>query len=147
MATVCRFAGSRVVLKLSRMKSAMSLRLLIVDDNSDSADTLALILQHRGFDVRVAYQGQKAIEVARSFRPNVFIVDLAMPILDGFRLAERLRAMPELEHALFVALSGYSDQNHLDEASKAQFDEYLFKPPKMDLLLAILTEVNERVGK
>ena len=52
--------------------------------------------------------------------------------------------MPEFEQALFVALSGYSDQTHLDAASKAQFDEYLFKPPKVDLLLAILAE---RAGK
>jgi CheY-like chemotaxis protein len=125
----------------------MALRLLIVDDNRDSADTFAVLLQHQGFDVRVAYEGQQAIEAARSFQPDVFIVDLVMPVLDGFQLAKRLRAMPEFEHSVFVALSGYSDQPHFDEASKAQFDEYLVKPPEMSLLLAILSEVTERVGK
>ena len=74
----------------------MALRLLIVDDHSDSADTLALLLRHHGFDVQVAYEGQKAIEVARSFRPDVFIVDLAMPVLDGFRLAEPCERCPSL---------------------------------------------------
>jgi CheY-like chemotaxis protein len=125
----------------------MSLRLLIIDDNRDSADTLALLLQRVGFEVRVAYEGQQAIEAARSFKPDVFIVDLAMPIMDGFQLATRLRAMPDFAHALFVALSGLSDQTHLDEASKAQFDEYIVKPPEMPLLLAILSEATERIGK
>jgi DNA-binding response OmpR family regulator len=125
----------------------MTLRLLIVDDNRDSADSLAMVLQHQGFDVRVAYEGQQAVEVARSFYPEVLIVDLVMPILDGFQLAKQLRHMPEFEKSVFVALSGYSDQSHLDEASKAQFDEYLFKPPKIDLLLAILSEVTQRVEK
>ena len=125
----------------------MTLRLLIVDDNRDSADTLGLLLKHEGFDVQVAYDGQQAMDLALSFRPEVLIVDLVMPVLDGFQLARQLRAMPEFENSVFVALSGYSDQTHLDEASKAQFDEYVFKPPKLSLLLAILSEASQRVEK
>jgi hypothetical protein len=70
-----------------------------------------------------------------------------MPILDGFEVAKQLRAMPEFEHSHFVALSGYSEPTHLDEASKVQFDEYLLKPLKMGLLLAILSEVSKHTGK
>jgi CheY-like chemotaxis protein len=125
----------------------MALRLLIVDDNRDSADSLALLLERQGFDVCVAYEGQQAIESALSFRPDVLIVDLIMPMLDGFQVAKKLRGMPEFQDSTFVALSGCSDQPHFDEASKAQFDEYLVKPPKINLLLAILSEVAERVGK
>jgi len=125
----------------------MSLRLLIVDDNRDSADSLALLLRSLGHEVCVAYDGQQAIDAAISFHPNVLIVDLAMPVLDGFTVAKRLRAVPEFADAVFVALSGHSDQPYFDEASKAQFDEYVVKPPQMSLLSAILSEVSERVGK
>jgi CheY-like chemotaxis protein len=122
----------------------MSLRLLIVDDNRDSADTLAMLLEHEGFELRVAYDGQRAIETALAFRPDVLIVDLVMPIVDGFHVVKQLRAMPEFKRALFVALSGLSDQPHLDEASNVEFDEYLFKPPQLDLLLAILSEASQQ---
>lgn len=125
----------------------MALRLLIVDDNQDVANTLAVLLRHSGFDVRVAYGGQQAMEAVESFHPDVFIIDLAMPILDGFQVAKRLRAIPEFGRSLFVALSGHSDQSYLDEASKSQFDEYLLKPAKIDLLMAILAEAPQRIGK
>ncbi|HTU26320.1 MAG TPA: response regulator [Pirellulales bacterium] len=125
----------------------MPLQLLIVDDNRESADTLAFLLRRHNFTVDVAYDGKQAIEAAVSCRPDVFIVDLVMPHLDGFELAKRLRAMPEFAHSVFVALSGLSEQSHLDAASKAQFDEYLFKPPKIDLLLGILSEASDRAGK
>jgi two-component system, chemotaxis family, CheB/CheR fusion protein len=125
----------------------MALRLLIVDDNRDMADGLALLLQREGFEVQVAYDGQRAIETALPFHPDVLIVDVVMPILNGFQVAKQLRAMPECEHSTFVALSGYSDQTRLDEASKVQFDEYLVKPLNMSLLLAILFEVSQRSGK
>ncbi|HEX4143611.1 MAG TPA: response regulator [Pirellulales bacterium] len=125
----------------------MPLRLLVVDDNRDSADSLALLLQSLGHEVSVAYEGQQAIDAALSFHPDVLIVDLAMPVLDGFQVAKKLRAVPEFADSVFVALSGHSDQPYFDEASKAQFDEYLVKPPKLSLLSAILSEVSERAEK
>jgi CheY-like chemotaxis protein len=125
----------------------MALRLLIVDDNRDSADCLAMLLRHSGFDVRTAYCGQQALEVTERFHPDVFIVDLAMPLMDGFQLAKQIREMPDFERALFVALSGHSEQTYLDEASKVQFDEYLVKPPKIELLLTILAEAPQRIGR
>jgi CheY-like chemotaxis protein len=123
-------------------ESPMALRLLIVDDNRDNTDCLAMLLQREGFEIMVAYDGTQAMEVASYFRPDVFIVDLIMPIMDGFDLTKRLRAMPEFEHSMFVALTGYTDQTRLDAASRAQFDEYLVKPAELKLLLAILSEVS-----
>jgi CheY-like chemotaxis protein len=125
-------------------RSPMGLRLLIVDDSRDVVETLSLLLKHEGFEVQVAYDGQQAIEVALAFHPDVFILDLGMPILDGFQVAKQLRAMPEFEHSTFVALTGHSEQVDLDDASKAQFDEYVLKPPKMSLLLTILSEVSSK---
>jgi CheY-like chemotaxis protein len=125
----------------------MALRLLVVDDIRDSADSLAMLLQLEGFEVRAAYGRPQAIEVAQLFRPNVFIMDLVMPISNGFQVAEKLRAMPEFQHAHFIACSGISEQTHLDEASKLQFDEYSIKPPELSVLLAILSEVTQDIGK
>jgi CheY-like chemotaxis protein len=122
----------------------MALRLLIADDNRDIVEGLSLLLKHEGFEVQVAYDGQQAIQTALAFCPDVLILDLGMPILDGFQVAKQLRAMPEFQHATFVALTGYSEQEDLDDASKAQFDEYVIKPPNMNLLLTILSDVSSK---
>jgi CheY-like chemotaxis protein len=124
----------------------MALRLLIADDCRDVVEALSLLLQHEGFEVQVAYDGQQAIKAALAFHPDVFVLDLGMPGLDGFQVAKQLRAMPELEHSTFVALTGHSEQADLDDASKAQFDEYVLKPPNMSLLLAILSEASQHAG-
>ena len=118
----------------------MKNRLLIADDQKDSAETLAMLLRMEGFDVEVAYDGQQALETALTFRPDILILDLNMPALDGFQVAGRLRALPQFAHKQFVALTGYGDQQHLDAASKLEFDEYLVKPCKLNLLMTILTE-------
>ncbi len=121
----------------------MTLRLLVVDDHRDVVDGLKLLLEHAGFEVKPAYSGQQAIEAAQSFHPDVFILDLGMPGMDGFQVATQLRATPEFANKVFVALSGYAEQDRLDEAAQARFDEYLVKPPSMETLLAILAEVSE----
>jgi CheY-like chemotaxis protein len=118
----------------------MSIRLLIADDDRDAADTLAILLQEKGFEVTVAYNGEQAIETALAVNPDFLILDLAMPNLDGYQVADRLRAVPSFAGKRFVALTGYSDQRHLDEASRVRFDEYFVKPCKLDLLLKVLTE-------
>ena len=121
----------------------MTLRLLVVDDHRDVVDGLMLLLEHAGFEVKPAYSGQQAIEAAQSFHPDVLILDLGMPGVDGFQVAIQLRATPEFANKVFVALSGYAEQERLDEAAQARFDEYLVKPPSMETLLAILAEVSE----
>lgn len=118
----------------------MNKRLLVADDHREVADTLAMLLRHNGFEVEVAYDGEQTIQIALAFNPDVFILDLGMPNTDGFQTAQRLRAMPQFGSKLFVALTGYTDQQHLDEATKSHFDEYLFKPCNVDLLKTILSE-------
>jgi len=116
------------------------LRVLVADDNRDLADSLCLLLRREGFEVRATYNGNDAIEVALQFHPDVLIVDIVMPDVDGFQVANRLRGLPEFAGKVFVALSGYSEQKILDQASRAQFDEYLVKPFKRDTLMSILAE-------
>src|ERR1700722_15325752 len=109
-------------------RNSMGLRALVADDNHDSADSLANLLRHDGFDVRVAYDGRTALELAMSFRPDVLVLDIRMPGIDGLQLAHRLRRLPEFKDKMFVAHSGYAEQEDLDQASRADFDEYLVKP-------------------
>ncbi len=113
---------------------------MVADDDPDTADTLAMLLRNHGYEVAVAYSGTEAISRAVEFQPDVFILDLAMPICDGYEVARRLRAMPEFAAKHFIAVTGLVDQRHRDEASQAQFDDYLVKPCKLDLLLTLLNE-------
>jgi CheY-like chemotaxis protein len=113
---------------------------LIVDDERDAANTLAALLQIKGFVTHVAYDGNEAIAKAIACNPDAFILDLEMPGQDGFQLANRLRAMPQFKSKRYIALTGYADQEHLDQASKLEFDDYLVKPCKLDVLMGILRE-------
>jgi CheY-like chemotaxis protein len=115
--------------------------LLIVDDNADAAEMLAVLLRNKDLVVRTAYGGEQGLEISMSFKPDVIILDLTMPRFDGFQLASRLRAMPEFKKKHFIALTAHDDQSHLDQASRAQFDDYMVKPCKVELLMKILAEV------
>jgi two-component system, chemotaxis family, CheB/CheR fusion protein len=118
---------------------------LIVDDEPDAADTLAALLQLEGFVPHVAYNAKEAIAKAVACNPDAFILDIQLPQMDGFQLANRLRAMPQFNRKRYIALSGFQDQEHLDRASNLGFDDYLVKPCKMDVLLAILRETAHHV--
>jgi len=113
---------------------------LIVDDEHDAANTLAALLQIKGLIAHVAYDGNEAIAKAIACNPDAFVLDLEMPGLNGFQLANRLRAIPQFKCKRYIALTGFADQEHLDQASKMEFDDYLVKPCKMDVLLGILRE-------
>jgi CheY-like chemotaxis protein len=122
------------------------MRLLIADDDRGGANTLATLLRREGFQVEVVYDGQKAVELALVFNPDALIIDLEMPTLDGIQTARRLRAMPQFVCKRFVALTSYADQTHMDDASKAQFDDYLIKPCELSVLRKILAEVAASAG-
>jgi CheY-like chemotaxis protein len=122
-------------------------RLLIADDQHDSAETLAMLLRSRSFQVEVAFDGRQAVDAAISFNPDALILDLNMPGLNGFQVAHCLRAFPQFSDKQFIALTAYSDQRNMDAASKVEFDDYLTKPCKLDLLMKILAEnVGHLVG-
>lgn len=123
----------------------MSTRLLIADDNRDMVTTLSLLLRRQGFEVAVALDGDQAIETARSFHPDVLVLDLCMPILGGLEVANHLRALPEFSDKVFIAITAYTDYEHLDQVSQAHFDEYLIKPFPLDRFMAILARVSQHV--
>jgi signal transduction histidine kinase len=112
----------------------ISRRMLIVDDNEDSARSMEMLQRRRNYETRTAFTGPDAVAAAAEFAPEVVLLDLGLPGMDGFEVARRLRAMPALAGAFIVAMSGYGSDEDRVEARDAGFDEYLIKPLNLDLL-------------
>ena len=122
-------------------KTDKSLRVLVVDDNRDGADALGLLVEELGNQVHVTYGGTKALEIAVSFRPDLMLVDLVMPDMDGCGLVLRLRQMPAFTQTKIVAITGQKDQEYKSSAMKAGFDTVLFKPVALAEIKAVLASV------
>jgi signal transduction histidine kinase/ActR/RegA family two-component response regulator len=103
-------------------------RVLIVDDYVNAAESLAALLEGDGFETRVAHDGATAIEAAAEFRPAVALIDIGLPVMDGYEVARRLRAMPELKGTRLVAATGYGQLDDRRRTREAGFDEHLVKP-------------------
>jgi PAS domain S-box-containing protein len=109
-------------------QSVSSLRILVVDDNVDAAESLAMLLLHAGNEVRTAHSGLTALETALEFRPNVVLLDIGLPEMDGYEVAKRLRQNPELKTVRLVALTGYGQETDRNRSQEAGFDKHVVKP-------------------
>jgi len=109
-------------------------RILVVDDYPDVADSLALLLRLEGHEVRVAYEGPGALAAVRADPPNLAILDLGMPGMDGFEVARRLRELPGGKGLLLVALTGWAQEEDRRRCCEAGFDGHLPKPVELDAL-------------
>lgn len=114
--------------------SQPSIRMLIVDDNHDSAETMAMLQELHGHRTLTAHTGPAALTAASGFRPDVVLLDIGLPEMDGFEVARRLRAMPETKEAFLIALTGYGTAEDRERAKAAGFDEHLAKPANLELL-------------
>jgi CheY-like chemotaxis protein len=103
-------------------------RLLVVDDNHDAAQMLSEVLQIYGYATRVAYNGISALEVAKSFRPDVALVDIGLPAMDGYQLARKLRQLPELRATRLFAVTGHGQLADRRRSAQAGFERHLLKP-------------------
>jgi CheY-like chemotaxis protein len=112
----------------------VSRRVLIVDDNRDSADTAGLLLTALGCQVRTAYTGQAALREAEAFRPEMVLLDLSMPAMDGYETCRRIRAHDWGQAIFIVALSGWDRKEDRDRSARAGFDRHLTKPVDPDEL-------------
>jgi two-component system CheB/CheR fusion protein len=104
------------------------LRILLVDDNADSVESLQLLLVSMGHDVRSAPDGPTALELAGRFRPQLVVLDIGLPGMDGFEVARRLRAAPGTQDALIVAVTGHAGEEHRERAREAGINHVLVKP-------------------
>ncbi len=115
-------------------------RILIVDDNTDSAITMASVQSRRGHETRTAFTGPDALTAATEFQPEVVLLDIGLPGMDGFEVARRLRAMPSFQNVLLIAMSGYGSSEDRALAQQSGFDEYLVKPVDLAVLRDILRQ-------
>jgi CheY-like chemotaxis protein len=124
-------------------RDAPPLRILVVDDNRDAADSLCLLLRMWAFDVRVAYDGQEALAAAHAYRPDCLLSDIGLPGIDGYHLAERVRRDEALKGVTLVAVTAYADEAR---AKAAGFDHHFVKPPDPQAVEAMLRRLRA-VGK
>jgi len=149
-----RGQGSQFVLRLPLLKEPAPLeslngkpprrertaarRILVVDDNIDSASSLAAMLRLLGHEVRTAHDGVAALEIAESCSPEVVLLDIGLPRINGLEVARRLRGALHLEDALLVAMTGYGQDSDRRRSQEAGFDAHLVKPIDLDQLQAML---------
>jgi CheY-like chemotaxis protein/two-component sensor histidine kinase len=126
------------------MFSAMPYRraqtVLVVDDDRDTCETLGMMLEHLGCRVRVAHDADRALASAIRDRPDLVLLDIGLPELDGYEIARRLRELPELSVARVAALTGYAGSEDRRRAAEARFDAFLVKPVDFDALTRLLDE-------
>ena len=118
-------------------------RLLVVDDNMDAADILVMTLQMFGHEVQVAYSGQAALETAVEYQPECVLLDIGLPEMDGYQVAQHLRQQPQTKDVWLIAMTGYGQDSDRQRTKEAGFDHHFVKPvdpQKLQNLLVTLAK-------
>jgi CheY-like chemotaxis protein len=129
--------------KLAKPTGA-ALRVLVVDDNLDAANALKMLVEEAGHLVRMAYTGPSALAAALDDPPDVMLLDIGLPELDGLEVAKRIRQEPLLRDIVLVAVTGYRQAADRQRVLEAGFDHYLVKPADFEKVRQILAEVAEK---
>lgn len=120
-------------------RNAASMRILVVDDNPDSGQTLGLLLSSAGYEVRSAPDGESAVRLSEKLRPDVVIMDVGLPGIDGYEAARRIRAKIGASKALtIIALSGWGNDDDRRRSTEAGMDHHLTKPVRIEELIRLL---------
>jgi CheY-like chemotaxis protein len=114
------------------------LTVLVVDDNPDAAESLALVLRADGHETRVVWNGLDALDAARETRPDVVLLDLGMPFMNGYEVAHRFREDPAMQSTMLVAVTGWGSDDDRRRTQAAGFAGHLVKPIDPDALLALV---------
>jgi CheY-like chemotaxis protein len=125
---------------------AGALRILVVEDNTDARETLRALLEAEGHEVLAVGDGAQALEQVRAFAPEIALLDLGLPGMDGYALARALRTMPECSGAVIAAISGYGQPEDRARSKAAGFDEHLVKPVDPERLRALLRQPERSSG-
>jgi CheY-like chemotaxis protein len=121
-------------------------RVLVVDDNRDAADSLGILLRFLGVEVHVAHDGPSALEAIRVFNPEIVILDLGMPGMDGYEVARRIRQIGKNKDVTLIALTGWGQPEDRRRSNEAGFDHHLVKPVEVDSLQALLASLDATRG-
>lgn len=124
-------------------RPAQPLRIMVVDDNIDAASMLAMLLEASGHEVLVEHGARQALERSRKDAPQVCLLDIGLPDIDGNELAQRLRAQPETTKAVLIAITGYGQEKDRVQTLAAGFDHHLVKPVDTKNLISLLAEISK----
>ena len=134
-------APSATAAKGEEPAALSSHRILVVDDNRDSADSLAKLLRLFGNDVRTAYEGRQAVLVAQAYQPDL-VCSISVCRMNGYEVAKQIRSLPGMPEATFVALTGFGTDEDRRQTHADGFDHHLVKPVDVDALRALLTSLS-----
>jgi CheY-like chemotaxis protein len=139
-----RLVGNRIK---SLPAGGRSLRVLVADDNRDAADSMSVLVTLWGHEVRQTYDGAAALEMAAAYRPDVLLLDISMPKMDGCQLAKQLRRQTRFTETLLVAITGWADKTHRLLGQEAGFDHFLPKPVEPSMLEGLLLLQYDRLAE
>lgn len=121
--------------------AAAKRRLLVVDDNKDAAESMSMLLEMWGHEVVFAYDGPSALETAEQWQPEAVFLDIGLPGMDGYEVAERLRALPQGRDAVLIAITGYGQDDDRLRSRRAGIDHHLVKPVAPDALRILIEQL------
>lgn len=116
-------------------------RILVVDDNRDAAESLQMLLQMIGHEVDTAYDGEQALELFAAAPADIVFLDIGLPRMDGYEVAERMRAQSTARQPMLIALTGWGQEEDEQRALNAGFDQHLVKPVEYEQLTELLANV------
>ena len=119
------------------------MKILVVDDHRESADSLSRVLEAHGHETACAYDGRQALEVMRRFEPAAVVLDIDMPVLDGYGTARAIRLAPSERLPVLLALTGLGGHDARRLAFEAGFDAHLTKPARVDALLELMEKLHD----
>lgn len=119
-------------------RSTPKRRLLVVDDNRDAAESMSMLLEMWGHEVAYAYDGPSALKTAEQWQPEAVFLDIGLPGMDGYEVAERLRELPQAKGAILIAITGYGQEDDRLRSQRAGIDHHLVKPVAPDALRSLI---------
>lgn len=137
-------ASPKSLESISAGDAGAGLRVLVVDDNMDAAQSLGMLLEETGHDVQLAYDGPTALQSALAYRPNVVLLDIGLPGLDGYEVARKIRGDATLKDIVLVAITGYGQATDIQRSSEVGFDYHLVKPANFMKIREILATISGR---
>lgn len=139
--------SENILSDLTERKQTHTCRILVVDDNADAATTVGLLLEMAGHEVQTVDEGTKALDCVRTFLPEVVVLDIGLPEIDGYEIARQIRRLPRAANTLLIALTGYGQKSDQDQALDAGFDLHLAKPADPNVLNRLISDWLSRRSK
>lgn len=118
-----------------------ALHVLVVDDNHASAQTLGWMIELLGYEVRLAHDSQSAIDAAQDFLPQAVLLDIGLPGKSGYEVCEQMKKIPALQNTVFIAQTGWGQDEHRRRSQEAGFQHHLVKPVSLQTLEPILAAI------